>query len=275
MKHDIVNYWSEVKLDIVKEYAQAYSTIIDRQKKASLKHVYIDAFAGSGQHFSKEKGKFISGSPLNALNIDPPFKEHHLIDLDRDKANHLREVCRDRKDVKVYEGDCNDILLKEVFPNVNYENYCRGLCLLDPYGLHLNWGVIEMAGKKKSLEIFLNFPVMDMNMNALWHNPDSADPQQVARMTAFWGDESWKSAVYEQGLFAGLLFKTGNSNTRISKAFQARLKKIAGFKYVPDPMPMRNSNNAIVYYLFFASHNTTGHKIVDDIFKKHRDRGGA
>jgi three-Cys-motif partner protein len=94
-------------------------------------------------------------------------------------------------------------------------------------------------------------------------------------MTAFWGDDSWKSAVYEHGLFKDLLFKAGDSNTRISKAFQTRLKKIAGFKYVPDPMPMRNSNKAIVYYLFFASHNTTGQRIVEEIFRKYRDRGGA
>lgn len=274
MKHDVVNYWSEVKLDIVKEYAQAYSTVMCGQKKANLHHVYIDAFAGTGQHFSKKKGEFIPGSPLNALNVAPPFKAHYLIDLKRDKAGHLREKCRDRSDVTVYEGDCNNILLKEVFPKVNYEDYRRGLCLLDPYGLHLNWEVIETAGKKRSLEIFLNFPVMDMNMNALWHNPEKADLQQVARMNAFWGDESWKTAVYEKGLLDFFL-KVEDSNTRVSKAFQSRLKKVAGFKYVPDPMPMRNSKNAIVYYLFFASHNTAGDKIIEQIYKKHRDRKGA
>lgn len=47
----------------------------------------------------------------------------------------------------------------------------------------------------------------------------------------------------------------------------------AGFKYVPEPMPMRNSKGAIVYYLFFASHKPVAEGIVKDIFDKFRTRG--
>lgn len=36
---------------------------------------------------------------------------------------------------------------------------------------------------------------------------------------------------------------------------------------------MRNSANAIVYYLFFASPNPTGHKIVTDILDSYREKG--
>lgn len=273
MKHDVINYWSEVKLDIVKEYAQAYSTIFCGQKRASLYHVYVDAFAGMGQHISKKTGEFVQGSPINALNVNPPFKEYHLIDLNRDKAKYLKDLCQDCQDVYLYSGDCNKILLEQVFPKIRYENYRRGLCLLDPYGLHLNWKVIQTAGKMKSIEIFLNFPVMDMNMNALWRNPDQTDPVHVDRMTAFWGDESWRETVYEKGrnLF-GWLEKIDDSNTAVSQAFQKRLKKVADFKYVPDPMPMRNSRNVIVYYLFFASNKPVAQDIVMDIFKKYRNR---
>jgi hypothetical protein len=44
--------------------------------------------------------------------------------------------------------------------------------LLDPYGLHLNWEVIQAAGNMKSIDLFVNFPIMDINRNALWRNPD-------------------------------------------------------------------------------------------------------
>jgi three-Cys-motif partner protein len=56
-------------------------------------------------------------------------------------------------------------------------------------------------------------------------------------------------------------------------AFRDRLKTVAGFKYVPDPMPMRNSKGAVIYYLFFASPNRSGGKIVQDIFNKYRSEG--
>jgi hypothetical protein len=48
------------------------------------------------------------------------------------------------------------------------------------------------------------------------------------------------------------------------------LKKVAGFKPVPEPLPMKNSNNAVVYYLFFASHKDVAQKIIDDIFERFR-----
>ena len=56
--------------------------------------------------------------------------------------------------------------------------------------------------------------------------------------------------------------------------YRKRLKEVAGFKYVPEPIPMRNSKNAVVYYLFFASSNSTGEKIVKEIFDRYRNRGG-
>ncbi|RJQ13809.1 MAG: three-Cys-motif partner protein TcmP [Nitrospiraceae bacterium] len=85
MKFDEVGYWSEIKLDIVKEYAAAYSRILAAQKSPPLYHIYIDAFAGAGMHISKSTGGFIPGSPMNALLIKPPFKEYHLIDFDYEK----------------------------------------------------------------------------------------------------------------------------------------------------------------------------------------------
>jgi hypothetical protein len=38
---------------------------------------------------------------------------------------------------------------------------------------------------------------------------------------------------------------------------------------------MRNTRGAVVYYLFFASPNRTGAKIVSDIFNTYRDRGST
>ena len=78
---DEIGYWSEVKLEIIRKYAAAYSRILSRRPE--LHHVYIDAFAGAGKHISRATREFVPGSPLNALNVEPPFREYHLIDLDR------------------------------------------------------------------------------------------------------------------------------------------------------------------------------------------------
>jgi three-Cys-motif partner protein len=200
---DEIGYWSEVKLDIIRDYAKEYSKILTAQKRPRLHHVYIDGFAGGGYHQSKQTGLVVSGSPQNALEIEPQFKEYYFVDLNMSKVTMLEEIASKRNNVHIFYADCNEVLLEQVFPKVRYEDYKRGLCLLDPYGLHLNWSVIKRAGEMKSIEIFINFPVMDINMNVLWHNPAAVNPRQAERMDAFWGDRTWREVAYtkEQDLF--------------------------------------------------------------------------
>lgn len=268
---DEIGYWSEIKLEIVRDYASAYSRILNSKK---LPHIYIDAFAGAGKHISKNSGDFIPGSPLNALNVRPAFREYHFIDLNAEKVEYLRNLSGSNKDVRIYEGDCNKVLLDQVFPTLGFETYRRALCLLDPYGLDLRWEVILQAGQLGTVDMFLNFPVMDMNRTALWRNPDRVLPERARRMTKFWGDESWRQVAYST---TGNLFEIPEKepNESIVQAFRERLIRVAGFKKVPDPLPMRNSIGATVYYLFFASQVGIAENIVTDIFAKHMRQGNT
>lgn len=274
LKFDEIGYWSEIKLEIIRKYAAAYSTILSAQTSPRLKHIYIDAFAGAGMHLSKATGEFVLGSPLNALQISPPFFEYHFIDLDSSKTQNLRDLIGQRPDVRIYEGDCNQILLEKVFPHARFEQYRRALCLLDPYGLHLTWEVIKTAGHLKTIDMFLNFPVADMNRNVLWRNPDGVRKEDLRRMTAFWGDETWRDAAYSsrEDLF-GFSIEEKEDNEKVAASFCDRLKKAAGFEYVPKPLPMRNSKGAVVYYLIFASQKPVASKIVQDIFAVYQQYG--
>lgn len=271
---DSIGYWSEIKLEIIREYAQQYSIILSGRKNPELHHVYIDAFAGSGTHISRTTKNFVSGSPQIALDIKPPFKEYYFIDIDGAKIAMLKKVVQKRPEAHVFEGDCNSILLEEVFPKVKYKDYRRGLCLLDPYGLDLKWDVIQAAGQMKTIDMFLNFPVLDINRNVLWRDPEGVDSADIARMNAYWGDESWKRIAYRQApnLF-GDVWELKEGNKTIASAFRKRLQTIAGFKHVLEPLPMRNSKGAIVYYLFFASQQQAADNIIRYIFDKFRNRG--
>jgi three-Cys-motif partner protein len=273
---DEIGPWSEIKLDIVKDYAAAYSRILAAQTIQRFHHSYVDAFAGAGVHISKSSGEFIPGSPTNALNVQPPFREYHFIDLDDRKVASLETIAAKRPDVTVYRGDCNSILLNTVFPGRRYEDYHRVLCLLDPYGLHLDWRVVATAGAMRSVEIFLNFPIADINRNVLRHDLGAVEPDQAARLTRFWGDESWRDVAYRESKQASLWGGRAEekvTNEELASAFRIRLQKVAGFKHVPAPMAMRNTKGAIVYYLYFASQKPVAEDIVQDIFKKHGTRG--
>ena len=271
-KYDEIGYWSEIKLEIISKYATAYSRIMAATPLIKS-HLYIDAFAGAGKHLSKESGQIVSGSPLNALQVSPPFHGFHFIDLDCGKADELRRLTSGRPDVLVHEGDCNKVLLKEIFPRCNFKDYHRALCLLDPYNINVDWEVLQKAGNMGSIEIFYNFMIMDANMNVFWRNPNKVQPSQIERMNRAWGDHSWRDVAYrkEPGLFGEIEEKEGNRE--VVEAFRKRLEGVAGFKYVPEPLPMRNSRGTVIYYLFFASPNRIGSRIVQDIFTKYRSTG--
>jgi three-Cys-motif partner protein len=266
---DAIGPWSEAKLDILRDYASAYMTVLAKQRVIQ-RVVYIDAFAGAGAHISRKTGKQVLGSPANALNIEPAFTEFHFIDLDRSKVGLLEKLASGRTDVHVYHDDCNDVLLKTVFPRCRYGDYARGLCLLDPYKLAVNWNVLAAAGAMRSIEVFYNFMIMDANMNMFLRNPEDVKPVEIDRMNAVWGDDSWHQAAYKKqpGLFGAIDEK--RTNEAVAEAFRKRLEDVAGFKYVPQPVPMRNSTGAVVYYLYFASPNKIGARIVGDIFRKYR-----
>lgn len=270
-KFDEVGVWSELKLEILEKYGAAYTKAFAGHP--SLKKYYIDSFSGAGVHISKSTGTMIDGSPVRALRVSPPFDGFFFIDLDHQKTAHLRDLCGDRRNVHIETGDASDYLVKSLLPTVGYEKFNRALCLLDPYGLHLDWRAMELAGKSRAVDMFLNFPVMDMNRNAIWHDPSSVPQDGIDRMNRFRGDHSWRKVAYtehpQQEMFGNpAIIKQGNDV--IVQAFRDRLKNVAGFKYVPEPLPMRNSANAVVYYLFFASQKPVAEKIIKDLFKKYQ-----
>jgi len=265
---DEVGVWTEIKLQIIREYAAAYAKILNNQP--SLSFDYIDGFAGAGENKSKSTGEIIDGSPAIALQINPPFHHYHFIDLNGQCAARLRNISIGRENVSVYEGDCNSVLLEKVFPQCRYEDYRRALCLLDPYELNPRWEVIQKAGEMRSIEIFLNFMIMDANRNVLLKNPDGASTTQKQRMNAFWGDDSWREVGYTKGFLIPDLEKKA-PNEKVVEAYRKRLIEKANFKYVSAPLPMKTSRRAVIYYLLFASQNETGYKIARSIMDKYRD----
>lgn len=270
VQFDEIGHWSELKLEIVEKYGSAYTTALSG---ANLKKYYIDGYAGPGVHVSKRTAQQVEGSPVRALKVSPPFDGFYFIDTDPGRTAHLTTLCANRTDVTILTGDANIILKKDVLPLIHYRKYNRALCLLDPYGLHLEWDVIQMAGQSGAVDMFLNFPVMDMNRNAIWKDPARIPADGIERMKRFWGDESWKMVAYSpspQGNLFAPPQLVKQDNETIVTAFRERLKSVAGFKYVPDPLPMKNSNNAVVYYLFLASQKKVAEKIINEIFAKYR-----
>jgi three-Cys-motif partner protein len=271
---DEVGYWTEVKLDIIRKYAKAYSTIMRAQaKKRGFYHIYVDAFAGAGVNISRTTGEYVLGSPLNALLVEPPFREYHFIDLSGKKIERLREAVGEQPNVYFYAEDCNEVLLRRILPRMRPRGKMKGLVLLDPYGLHYRWPVVEAAGNTKSVDLFLNFSIMDANLNALRRIREGLDDDLNIRMNAAWGDGTWRDLAYaDEGTLFGVRERKVVTNDDVAEAYRQRLIRVAGFPHVPEPIPMCNSKGSVIYYLYLGSQKLVAENIITDISNKYRYR---
>jgi three-Cys-motif partner protein len=272
VRPDVIGRWSQLKLQLLEKYATAYSTIMASQHWSY--HYYIDAFAGLGYHLSKESSERVEGSPIRALKIKPPFKEYYFIDIEGEKIDYLRQVTRGRKNVNLRVGDCNSILINEIFPRVARKKGGRALCFLDPYGMHVHWDVLEAAGKTGRVDLFFNFSLFDTNFNVVRDHPSELEAREIARFNRCFGSHDWYTLLYDK---SPSLFDNDHEH-RVAKAadvlvpaFRERLKTVAGFAHVADPMPFKNSEGGILYFLFFASPAKVAPNIWSDIFGRDRD----
>ncbi len=273
LKPEAIGLWTEIKLQIIREYAAAYTTILKEQSWCRS-YAYIDAFAGGGGFVSKEdRERLIPGSPLNALNVANKFTEYHFIDIDPEKIERLKQLTADRPEfntIHFYVGDANGKVAQEILPQFQYNSFKRALCILDPYGVDIEWTTIAAIGHIKTMDLYLNFPLMDINRNAARKVIELSDPNQGEKLTRIWGDDSWKELAYtvQERLFDEPILVKIKGNETLKQGFMGRLKNKAGFSYVPEPILMRNQQGGPLYFLFFAAHKPVAQSIAQDIFHK-------
>ena len=111
MKFDEISRWSEIKIDIIEQYAIPYMTIMRNNR---FKAHYIDGFSGAGIHISKKSGDIVKGSPLRVLAIPKPFNTYYFVDMENDKTKFLIEICKKHfpdRNVVVKKSDCSKNLM--------------------------------------------------------------------------------------------------------------------------------------------------------------------
>jgi len=265
---DEVGPWSVRKADIVAYYAQVYASIIARFKSS-----YIDGFANRGLSRLKSTDEVVAGSALRVLSVHPPFHRYILVEADRARFEDLRDIIYarfgTRQDVSLVHGDAN-VEIPNVLANVQYSNFQRALAFLDPYNMHgLKWPTIMAAGQNQAVDAIIHFPTMDANRTVLKRRHGTASTAMRRKMTEYWGDDSWEEAAYSsEGQLPLDLAPVRESAKAIITAFRERLRSVAGFEVVSNPIPMRNTTGGIVYHLLVASHNKKAADVIRPIEKR-------
>ena len=276
---EIVGRWTEDKIRAVEMYAKAYAVIFAAEAQRYLHPIYIDAFSGSGLKESKETGNKIEGSPLRVLSIEPRFQEYHFIDADPERIAILKNEVRkyesqigQKLPVEFYVNEANQLLQEKLLPAVRYEDYRRALLFLDPYGLNVQWSVMELAGRMQTIDVILNFSIQALNRNFFPPTRRGLTQKQKAKLDVIWGN-GWEDDLYAPSPQEDLFLEEEHEKIpygEVVNKFGERLVARAGFSFSSNPMLFKADRNQPLYYLLLASNNPTAKKIMDGIVTRVR-----
>lgn len=281
-RENTVRPWAAAKLDALENYLEFYGTALSKQR---FKRVYIDAFAGASvakvrssdtilepspffdePEDAKAQEQFVLGSPVRALNVNHGFHRLYFFDLDRTRAETLREMTEGRSDVTIQIGDCNP-LVRELAPSLKSRDV-RGVAFLDPYGAHLEWATVEALANTGTMEVVINFPLA-MAINRLITRSGNVPERWAAQLTACFGTDEWRAIAYSQDmdLFGHeVTTKKEDVAGRLLDLYVGRLKGL--FAFVARPRLIRNTRNSPLYYLIWAGPNKLGLKGADHILRQ-------
>lgn len=276
--------WTDEKLQILKNYLQAYITAL---KKQSFELMYIDAFAGTGYRkkrkndklshipllpeFAEQESKlFLDGSATIALKIVPPFDRYIFIELDKERYVELNKLKNEfpilEKNIIIKNEEANACLI-ELCKRIDWRRY-RAVLFLDPYGMEVQWKTIEAIAKTKSIDLWYLFP-LGVGVNRLLRKDGKINEAEKKRLDLIFGTDNWYDIFYktyqEKRLFDEIKYsKKVVDFNQIAEFFVGRLKTIfAGV--AQNPRPLYNSKNNPLYLLCFAASNPKGSRIAINI----------
>lgn len=269
--------WSGEKLSALESYLKSYTTAL---KNTTFKLAYIDAFAGSGLRrvFKDENPCLLEdsdvaedehyrhGSPLIALDIDPPFDAFIFIERDADSMASLQSQVEERwpgRNIRYLQGDANEHL--QELCEKDWGKH-RAVAFLDPFALQVNWNTLEKISQTQAIDLWLLFPAMAVNR--MLPRSGKIPPRWAERLNLLFGEDKWRDAFYStpsENLFGEeVTEKNPQIFDILSRYVTERLAQI--FSGTHDkPLILKNRTGAPLFLLCFACGSKKGAKIATRI----------
>ena len=152
----------------------------------------------------------------------------------------------------------------------------RAVVFLDPYGMQVNWELLQSIANTKAVDLWLLFP-LGIGVNRLLPRERLPEKSWADALTRIFGTEDWRF-FYKPTSQPALFGETNNECKsadfdEIGKFFVKRLKTIFP-AVVEEPLQLCNSRNNPLYLFCFAAANEnervarTAIKIAGDIIGK-------
>jgi len=239
--------WVKQKYYYLKRYLDIFSKGMKNRWGGNL--TYIDLFAGPGRCLIESANKEEDGSPLLALQYD--FKKYVFVEESKKLIEALKTRCKNSpkfSKIEFLEGDCNNVVDKIIH---QVDPIGLNLILIDPTGIDIHYKTVERIVKEKRVDLLINVQLgMDITRNFLVYKKKGNN----SKLGLFLGDNvDWD--------------KLNNSQDAV-KLYKERIKEL-GYQTVEfKDITIKNTLNAPMYFLLFASKNPKGLRFWKEITKK-------
>jgi len=265
--------WTEVKLDLLKKYLEAYTTALKNQPFGKI---YIDAFAGTGyremeakenspglfvEQSEAESEGFFDGSAKLALQIPNPFEKYIFVEKSQKNIEELRRVISSEfptllRRVEFEPGDANQVI-PEICRKTDWRTN-RAVLFLDPFGMSVDWQTMESIARTEAIDVWILFPVSVNRL--LIGNLENIPQKWQDSLTRVFGTSEWRNIFYKKKIEATLfgdeqkIVKVPDPISAVVQFYQEQLRKI--FKKVSNnPRFLCNSKNSPMFIFAFAIGN--------------------
>ena len=267
--------WAKDKLFYLKKYISVFETSM--RGKPWRRRIYIDLFSGSGKCIVEGSQEYFLGSPLISLTTEHPFTDYYFVDKDKVNIDSLRtrsaatpipqnkidflvgDANQEVKDVVNKIQKIDNIYIPDTWPSLN-------LAFLDPEGLELEWKTVAELAKLKRMDLIIHYSQQGIKRMA----DRALESEKESVIDKFFGSKDWRK-IYQ----ACRDDATGIHRPLIDY-YKSKLQEL-GYVEIKDseddwaePL-MKNSNNAPLYRLLFASKNSLGVKFWKDVTKMDAD----
>ncbi|MBW3637904.1 MAG: three-Cys-motif partner protein TcmP [Armatimonadetes bacterium] len=295
VEHRFGGNWTQVKLERLRKYLSAYTTIFHANERARfLKTVYVDAFAGTGYSApatkpvaseaeldlfpdlaEQEAQEFLKGSAQIALDVEPTFDRYVFVEKEAEYAAELHRLKglhrNSEQNIEIVQGDARTFL-----PHWCEEQdwkKTRAVVFLDPYSSQADWATIKAVAEGQ-VDLWILWPIGQV-INRLLTTKSLPPPKWGDALTRAFGTDDWKNRFYAPPSQLGLFGEHRSDDVikiadfkEIERFFVERLETIFEKEGVArNPLYLYNSQNTPLYLLCFAAHNKTAVKIAQDILR--------
>jgi len=262
--------WTRVKLDYLKRYIDLFETSM--RGKPWCARCYIDLYAGTGKYQIEGQNGFHLGSALLSVTTKHPFTNYYFVDKSEENISILSIRCESMTSVKkrICTGDAN-IKVKQIVEEIKSLERNRlkdqwtslNLAFLDPDGLELEWKTVETLASVNKMDLIIYY-----SQSGLTRNFDNCiNLNTDTDIDRFFGDREWRN-IYRTSQHG----KSSGVHRKLIDYYKHKLTNL-GYKDIKDiedgaePV-MKNSKEAPLYRLIFASKHARGHDFWNKVIQK-------